>query len=203
MSHLSGVFDQFPGLERTAPEILKAWLGQEFDSNFLTNFLGNRVLYPHAIPLTKKEQQIDLAILSAGIRSRPSLVFQPQTNKIVIPRAIAERFPVMDEMVKAIIEGISPKGVHFIYIKGATGDRDKAMKIVGSVISPLNPQKLSQDEKTVLFTTGNTRLALPLNAISIVKLSLSETKVVLGTEEFKAIGGDTGFIIDLRLGGFG
>jgi len=101
-------------------------------------------------------------------------------------------------MVLAIIEGINPKGVHFIYIKDLS-----QLKMIGSVISPLNPQKLSRDEKTVTFATNKIKSALPLNKISVVELPVSETKIVLGGEELKALGGELGIIVDLRLGGFG
>lgn len=198
MPHLSGVFDEFPDLEKVSATQLLAWMTQKPELHFLVNFLGNRVLYPQAVPLTSKELEIDLAILRAAIKIKPGLFFQPQTNKIIIPRMFAQRFPPIGNIVRAIIEGINPKGVHIIYVK----DSNK-IKVVGSVISPLNPQKLSMNESTVLFSAGNIKKQIPMNAISIVQLSVADTKVELGPEEYKVIGGEMGVIVDLRLGGFG
>ena len=195
---MSGIFDQFPDLEKTSSEQLAAWISQKLETHFLNNYLGNRLLYPQAIPLTQKELEIDFAILRAGIRLKPGLVFQPQTNKIVIPKNFEERFPPLRTLVLSVIEGINPKGVHFIYIK----DRSQ-LKVIGSVISPLSPQKLSGDEKTVILKAGEMQRALPLGAMSVITLPVSENKITLGNEEFKALGGELGAIIDLRLGGFG
>lgn len=198
MPHLSGVFDQFPDLEKVSSEQLSVWISQKPETHFLNNFLGNRILYPQTVPLTQKEMEIDFAILRAAVRLRPGFVFQPQTNKIIIPKLFAERFLPLQKMVTSIIEGINPKGVHFIYIK----DHAK-VKMLGTVISPLNPQRLSTDEKTVKFTAGKIVVNLPLNVISTVILQVSESMVTLGNEEYKALGGEIGVIVDLRLGGFG
>lgn len=198
MPHLSGVFDQFPGLERVSIEQLLAWISQKPDVHIVVNFLGNRILYPQTIPLTKEEMELDFALLKAGIRLKPSLVFQPQTNKIVIPKLFVERFLPLKTMVLSIIEGINPKGVHLIYYKDGS-----QLKILGSVISPLNPQKLSSDGKTVNVTIGKQIQTLPLNAISVIKPSVADAKILLGNEEFKAPGGAVGLVVDLRLGGFG
>jgi hypothetical protein len=197
MPHLSGVFDQFPDLEKANIDQLLAWMSKKPERHALINFLGNRVLYPQTIPLNQSDLEMDFAILRAAIRLRPSLVFQPQTNKIIIPKIFADRFPPLRTMVLSIIEGINPKGIHFIYLKDGA-----QLKIIGSVISPLNPQRLSADGKTVVLATGKTRQSLSVNTISVVSLPVSEAKVVLGNEEFKALGGDVGVIIDLRLGGF-
>lgn len=198
MPHLSGVFDEFPDLDKTPPEELLVWLKQKPETHFLVNFLGNRILYPQTIPLTRRELEIDLAVLRKGIKLKPSLVFQPQSNKIVIPRAFVDRFPPLTDLVMAIIEAISPKGIHLIFVK-----EKSQVEIVGSVIGPLNPQKMSNDEKTVPLLIGKLQKPLPLNKISLIRTSEKETKIILGGEEFKTQGGEAGIFVDLRLGGFG
>lgn len=197
MPHLSGVFDEFGDLDKVSVEEIAKWLSQKPDIHALINFLGNRIIYPQAIPITLKELEIDLAILREAIKLKPSLVYEPQTNKILIPRAFAERFPPLLNTAKAVIEGLNPKGVHNIFTK----DKNQE-KLVGSVISPLSPQKLSKDERTVVFTGLAIRKALPLNVVSVIQTPASEVKIVLGDEEFKAAGGDIGVIIDLRMGKF-
>lgn len=198
MPHLSGVFDQFPDLDKTSPEEISAWLKSKPEIHFLINFLGNRIFYPQTVPITQKEMEIDLAILRRGIKLKPSLVFEPQTNKIVIPKLLVDRFPPLSSLVKTIIESINPKGIHLISIK-----EKSQVSIVGSVISPLSPQKLSSDEKTVILTIGEIKKPLRLSAISLIGLSAPENKILLGDEEFKVAGGALGVLVDLRLGGFG
>ncbi len=114
-----------------------------------------------------------------------------------MPKKFEERFPVLQLLVKAVIEGINPKGVHYLSIK------DQArLDLVGSVISPMSPQRLSMDGKTVKFTGLAIAKDLPLNTISFMPTPVKSAKVKLGDEEFECAGGRVGIIIDLRLGGF-
>lgn len=197
MPHLSGVFDEFPELDKVPVEEILKWLVDKPEIHFLTNYIGNRILYPQAIPLTHKELEIDLAILRAAIKLKPSLVYEPQTNKIIIPNSFAQRFPPLSKIARAVVDGLNPKGLHNIFVKETSQYR-----LIGSVISPLNPQKLSSDEKTVIFTGNAIRKALPLNAVSVIETPATEVKILLGGEEFVAAGGEAGVIIDLRFGGF-
>lgn len=198
MPHLSGVFEQFGDLDKVSIDEIAKWVSQKYEIHFLTNYLGNRILYPQAIPLTLKELEIDLAILREAIKLKPSLVYEPQTNKILIPKAIAERFPPIVNTAKAVVEGLNPKGVHSIYIYDKGSQR-----LVGSVISPLSPQKLSKDERSVVLSGMAIRRALPLNSVTVMPTPASEVTIVLGDEEFKASGGEVGIIVDLRMGNFG
>lgn len=198
MPHLSGVFEQFGDLDKVSIDEIAKWVSQKYEIHFLTNYLGNRILYPQAIPLTLKELEIDLAILREAIKLKPSLVYEPQTNKILIPKAIAERFPPIVNTAKAVVEGLNPKGVHSIYIYDKGSQR-----LVGSVISPLSPQKLSKDERNVVLSGMAIRRALPLNSVTVMPTPASEVTIVLGDEEFKASGGEVGIIVDLRMGNFG
>lgn len=197
MPHLSGVFDEFADLDKTKPEELLAFLKQKPEIHFLVNFLGNRILYPQAIPLTLQELELDLAILRKGIKLKPSLVFEPQTNKIVIPKLLIDRFPDIGTLVQTIIESINPKGVHLIFIKDGTGTR-----LVGSVVSPLNPSKLSVNSKTVAYFEEKGERQLSLGSISFVPSLAREVNIKLGSEEYKVAGGELGIIVDLRLGEF-
>ncbi len=197
MPHLSGVFDEFPDLDKISIEEVAAVLSSKPEVHFLVNYLGNRILYPQAAPLTKKELEVDLAILRVGAKIRPGLFYEPQSNRIVIPQKFAERFPDLELLLISIVQGINPKGVHFVFIKN-----ESQLNLVGSVISPINPQKLSVDGKNVQFSGLAIAKSLPLNAISVIPTPVKAAKVRLEGEEFDAAGGQIGVMIDLRLGGF-
>lgn len=197
MPHLSGIFEEFGDLDKVSVEEIAKWLSQKYEVHFLVNFLGNRIIYPQAIPLTQKELEIDLAILREAIKLKPSLVYEPQTNKILLPKAFVDRFPSVVNVAKSIVEGLNPKGVHNIFLKD-----NGQQRLVGSVISPLNPQKLSLDENSVIFTGLAVRRPLPLNSVSVIPTPAAEARIVLGDEEYKVPGGEVGIIIDLRMGKF-
>lgn len=198
MPHLSGVFDEFPDLDKVSVEEIAKDLSFKPEIHLLVNYLGNRIAYPQVIPLTPQEMELDLAILRVGVKLRPGLFFQPQTNKIFIPKKFEERFPNLELLLKTIIEGVNPKGVHFIYIKDQT-----QTSLIGSVVSPINPQKMSEDEKTVTFTGLAIIKSLNLGEISFVPTPAKSAKIKLGSQEFDIAGGRVGIIVDLRLGGFG
>lgn len=197
MPHLSGVFEEFPDLEKVSIEEIEALLSAKLEIHSLVNFLGNRILYPQAISTSKKELEIDLAILRFGAKARPGLFYEPQSNRILIPDRFAKRFPDLPLLLKAIVEGINPKGVHFVFIK------DQAqLRLIGSVVSPISPQKLSTDGKIVQFTGLAITKPLPLGAVSFISTPSKAARIRLGTEEFDSAGGEAGIIIDLRMGGF-
>lgn len=198
MPHLSGVFDEFADLDKLSIDEIAKGLSFKSETHFLENYLGNRIAYPQAIPLTPQEMELDLAILRVGVKLRPGLFFQPQTNKIFIPKKFEERFPNLELLVRAIIEGVNPKGVHLIYIKDQT-----QVSLIGSVVSPINPQKMSEDQKTVTFTGLAIIKSLNLGELSFVPTPAKSAKIKLGSQEFDVAGGRVGIVADLRLGGFG
>lgn len=197
MPHLSGVFDEFPDLEKASLEEIASRLNPKPEVHSLVNFFGNRVLYPQTVPLTPKEMFIDLAILASAVKLRPGLFYEPQSNKLIIPKRFLDRFPNLDSLIKTIIGGINPKGTHFISIKDQS-----SLKIVGSVISPINPQKLSNDNKFVIFRGLAIEKKFPLGVISVMPTPTKNATVNLGGEDFEIAGGEAGVFIDLRMGEF-
>lgn len=203
MPHLSGVFDEFPDLDKVSTEEIASGLKKKLEVHALNNFFGNRLLYPQAVSLNMEDLQIDLAILRQAIKLKPSLVYEPQANRIVIPIRFIERFPVLEWLIQAVIEGINPKGEHLIYIKNQNqGEGKPVWQLIGSVVSPLNPQKLSSDEKTVSYKSIESEKSLLLGQLNIIKSQAKELKITLGNEEFTVAGGEAGIFIDLRKGNF-
>lgn len=197
MPHLSGIFDEFPELDKVSVEEIASGINPKPEKHFLVNFLGNRLLYPQTICLTPQEMELDLAILRVGIKFKPGIFYQPQSNKILIPKRFLDRFPNLEALTRTIIEGINPKGTHVIYIKNQS-----QYSLAGSVVSPINPQKLSVDGKNIIFSGLALQKSLPLNMISIIQTPVKAAKIKLGNQEFDVSGGDAGIFIDLRMGGF-
>ena len=197
MPHLSGVFDEFPDLDKVSIEEIGSRIKPKPDVHALANFLGNRILYPQTVCLTVEEMELDLAILSLGVKLRPGLFYEPQSNKLLIPQRFVERFPNLELLIKAILEGVNPKGTHVIYIKN-----NSQLHLVGSVVSPIDPTKLSTDGKNVIFKGLAIEKVLPIGMISVIKTPQKAAKILLNEQEFDIFGGDAGIFIDLRMGEF-
>lgn len=195
MPHLTGVFEEFPDLDKVSSQDLSVWIKGKADPDSLMNFLGNRILYPQTIPLSKSELEIDLAILRQAVKLKPALVYDPQRNKLFLPLSFIQRFPNITRLAGVIIEAISPKGVNQIYIK----DKNQ-VKLVGSAISPVDPTKLPNDNQKVKVSINGTQSTLRLNTLSVFQTGAANINVSIGNQDTKVSGGDIGIIIDLRTG---
>lgn len=196
MPHLSGIFEEFPDLDKVSPLQIETWLKNKPEIHALANFLGNRLLYPQTVALSQSEMEIDLAILREAIKQKPALIADFQRSKLFIPQDYLYRFPPLPRLVGALIEAINPKGVYQIHIKN-----QNQLKLVGSLISPPDIEKLSQGKKEICVDVGGFASKLRVNTVSISRIEASEVKVIIGGNEYKVNGGELGVIIDLRVVG--
>lgn len=128
MSTLGGVLGQFRNLDKIPIENIRQWLKNKGEVHQLTNFIGNRIIYPQTIAATTEDQEIDLAILREAIRLQPQVVFNKLTNKINLPTEFIGRFPPLYKLVMAIVAVLNLTGVTQIYLKDPR-------QLVGTVIS--------------------------------------------------------------------
>ncbi len=195
MPHLSGVFEEFPDLDKVSSQDLSVWLKNKPDPDILMNFLGNRILYPQTIPLSKSELEIDLAILRQAVKLKPALVYDPQRNKLFLPQSFIQRFPNITRLAGVIVQAISPKGVNQIYIKN-----ENQVRFAGTVISPVDPSKLPNENQKVKIAINGVESILRLNTLSVSQISQANINVSIGNQDIKVSGGEIGIIIDLRTG---
>lgn len=194
MPHLTGVFEQFSELDKVLPLNLAQWLNVKQDIHSLSNILGNRIIYPQTIALSKSELEVDFAILREAVKQRPMLFYEPQINRLLIPELFAQRFPPLTRLAGAIIEAINPKGVIQIYIKDKKG-----LTLVGSLISLVDTKNLkTENSKTKIIVEG-VQTELNLDTLYIAQILLPEVKIKIGNTDIKAHGGKLGVIIDLRV----
>lgn len=196
MPHLSGVFEEFPDLDKVSPLQIVSWLKNKSEMHTLANFFGNRLLYPQTIALNQSEIDIDLAILREAIKQKPASVSDFQINKLYIPQDYVYRFPPLPRLAGALIEAINPKGIYQIYIKNKN-----QLKLVGTLISPADIEKLALDKKEINVAVNGIEGKLRVNTISISQIKSSEVRIVIGSNDYKVNGGELGVIIDLRVVG--
>lgn len=68
MQNLPGLFDSFDNLDQIKTEDIVRWVKPQPPLEFVDNYLAQRVLYPQALPITKLDMDIDLAILREAVR---------------------------------------------------------------------------------------------------------------------------------------
>lgn len=193
MPHLTGVFEQFPDLDKVLAQNLLSWMQVKIDKHSLVNILGNRILYPQTIAVNKSELEIDLAILREAVKQKPALVYEPQTNRLYIPELFLQRFPPLVRLAGVIIEAISPKGLIQIYLKS------KKAKLIGSLISPIDVNKLVSEQRQVKIVVDGVEGTLNPNTLSISRITDSQVKIKISNKDYIVSGGELGVIIDLRI----
>lgn len=194
MPHLTGVFEEFPDLDKVTIAQIASWLVNKPEKHTLSNFFGNRLLYPQTVAVNELDMEIDLAILREAIRQKPAIVSEPQRNKLYIPENMVTRFPPLSRLAGVLIESLSPKGINQIYIKNRN-----QVKLVGTLVSPPDLSNIVKDKKVVKVLVDGVESRLNINTISISPITSPEVKIKIEDEEYKVYGGELGVIIDLRL----
>jgi hypothetical protein len=194
MPHLTGVFEEFPDLDKVTSAQIGAWLVTKPEVHTLANFFGNRLLYPQTVAVNEMDMTIDLAILREAVRQKPTVVSDPQRSKLYIPEAMVLRFPPLSRLAGVLIEALSPKGVNQIYVKNKN-----QVKLVGTLISPPDLKKMIEDKTSVRVAVDGVENKLNLNTISISPITSPEVNIKIETQDFKVFGGELGVIIDLRV----
>src|SRR3989344_5607683 len=188
MSKLSGLFDQFKYLDQIPTIDISRWLTIKVDNPTIENFLGNRIIYPQTLPLTKGELELDLAILREAIKRQPEVLYQASTNKLVIPESYQNRFGSLEALIVALVEALNFIQVTYIYLK--TGQSEK---LIGSVIKPVIA--LSKDVVAGI-SVNNQKLGLRTGGITV--LPFRDEKLIFkaegGFQEVVASGGEFGLV---------
>ena len=135
MPRVSGIFDEFKGLDKISLEDITKWLSPMPNPITLYNFFCNRIYYPQTIPATKEELEFDLAILRQALISDLSYL-NKNSKKIIIPERFLGRFPDPTGLVVAFIDAYihsqedNPYGFWNIVLKSETKEEKLASVIV-------------------------------------------------------------------------
>lgn len=191
MSRLSGIFEQFRHLDQISISDINQWLNPKIDLIILENFIGNRIIYPQTLPITKKELEIDLAILREAIKRQPEILYQQNEKKFIIPESFQLRFASLESLIKALVEVLNPPDVTQIFLKK---EKDTNY-LVGSVLKKVP----ISTELIVSVSVNNQTLGLRNGMVSVLPFKDQHLLVKVENQiEDLAAGGDLGLVIDLR-----
>ncbi len=190
MPKLTGIFSGFKDLEKLNAEDLNRWLKLKENPFYLENYIGNRILYPQAIPISLRDLEIDLAILREYLRRHPEIIYNPKIKKMLIPEELEMRFPPLQKLIGAILDVVAPEGPTPVIIQGVNGVID----LVGTIISH-TPTKIG-------FTDVNINgqiLKLESDTVTILPNREQQIVVQIGVlPPVNLAGGSLGIVIDLR-----
>lgn len=189
MPKLTGVFADFKDIDKIPIPDINRWLSHKVSEHLLLNFIGNRIIYPQAVPASNIDLEIDFAILREVLKRQSELVYNPSAQKIVIPDEFTLRFPPLPRLVLVIVEALNPKGLTSVLVR-----KNKLLNIVGSVIAPHPPLK----EDPLVSVNGQSN-RLKLDTITILTAQTRHIRLKIDDlEEILVNGGQLGLVIDLR-----
>lgn len=128
MNKLIGVFENFRYLDQIPTSDISKWLKTKVKETDLENFIGNRIIYPQALPISNLELEIDLAIFREALKRQPEVLFDRRLNKIIIPTEFEQRFGSFERLIKAITEVLILKKNTQIYLKEGS-----IIKLIGNI----------------------------------------------------------------------
>lgn len=220
MSKLPGLFDAFDNLDQLNVENIAFWVKPTPNLIQLENYLANKILYPHSLPLSNSDMKLDLAILREALRlnsPKPSgeeketllgsnLFLNTTLRKILIPRRFLNFIPGLANLAWAFVDVLllQRKKEDFfwdLWTVVLTGDSDE---VVGSI---LLPQFSGKDDGVDLNILGKiykispgslTVVACPRDRCQI-SYKMSKGKI-LGKSEaaLEIYGGALGIMVDGR-----
>lgn len=190
MAKLAGIFDLFPDLDKIPKEDIYLFLQSKIEIHTLENTIGNKILYPQSVPVTKEDLNLDLSILKAALKNYPHAFYNPKSTQILIPESFIGRYPTLSTVALAFVEAVHPPGVLTIFVKS----KGKNIQL-GTVIT----LALNTKDQKVLSLLNKKMITLISGTINQVAFKESSGTLKIDSQpEMSIQGGEIGIIIDLR-----
>ena len=218
MAKLSGLFDAFDNLDQIPVEFILRWIKPAPQQVQLENYLANKILYPHSLPLTPYEMQIDLAILREALRSNypkgddkdvllgNNAFLNINLRKILIPEKFLNFIPDIQTLVWVFIDGLlSDKNrtdvFEDLWTVALTDDVDE---IVGSVLMP----RIDSNTAQINLSVMGQNYQVKAGSLMVIPCSNSRCQIAYSLKGGKALGkaegslevygGKLGLVVDVR-----
>lgn len=201
MPRLNGLFDYIAKLEDVSVSDVQKWLPAREDEVILQNKIGNRILYPGVVSLTKKDLIFELAIIRKVIEVNQNKLYNKNLKRIDIPDDFLEYFPDLQNLVGAFIDAIHPLGITSFWLKSEILGK----KNLGTLIHP------EQLQAGGLITIGihDKQYQIKIGSLVIIPILQSRIDLTFTSDSARLMGkkiistevvtGQLGLIIDTRI----
>lgn len=204
MPKLGGLFDQFNDLDTIHTEDVARWIKPVPNTIGLENYIGNKVLYPQAIPVSALDLQIDLALLREVIRRTPAF-FNKTSRKIVIPENFTQSIPNITQLVWVFLDAFlldhrkidSSQDLWTVVLSG------QADEVLGTIVLPEfegeGIVRLNIEGKEFTVKEGDLSLIPCPKSHCLISFKINKGKM-LGKKEdaLEVYGGRLGLLVDGR-----
>lgn len=168
IDHLPNVFNSFDNLYQIDTSFIQSKLSFSMPPIVIENYVANRLLFPVAIPQTKAEAELELAILSAVVALNSGFFYNQTLSKITIPPEYNLIYQDINQLVRAVATSVGLHGQASIVIPNLTGHNTTGSVI--SIVSGNNPLEIIyNNQKTTL--SPNAFLHLPPKSSSTISIN--------------------------------
>lgn len=198
MPKLSGLFDSFDNLDQISPVDIASFLKPTPQLTQIENYVASKILYPQAIPITKYDMELDLAILREALRinapkvekSSSMLGENPFLNvtlrKILIPQKFLNYVPNLSKLTWAFIDGLLKisKREDFFEDLWTVILTDDIEEIVGTVILP----EFQNEQGKIEVKLGGATYNAGFGALMVIPCPKQRCEVAFKLEQGKILG---------------
>lgn len=188
MPKLTGIFEELAGLESLPIDEINNFLSPQEHFYVLENYLGNRILYPQTIPQSKRDMEIDTAILCAYMHTHQDLFINNGLRRVVISEKIETRFPPLANLIFYFPNIFHLESTVTIAVQREIGQ----IEVVGTIVTPsetLNKIKINGQE-----------VNLNPEGMTYIESHEKNNEVELSNQVLTVEGGKLGIVINQKGG---
>jgi len=188
-------------LKKSKLENITRWLSREIADDIVQNYIYNKAIHPHSIPVSQEELAIEQALARQALRlavrrslsdfpqdiPRPASNLLPLFEPIVAAGSVISKAPTFGQALLMLLDGLQPTGITTIAV-----DQNNIASALGAVskVNPLLAVQVIETNTflnlgTVIAPVGNARYGTPILRVKMTNQSGAETvrEVKYGTIE--------------------
>lgn len=170
MDHLPNVFKNFDNLYRIDIALVQSKLPFSMSSIVIENYVANRLLFPFAIPQTKPEAELELAILSAVVTLNTGYFYNQTLAQVTIPPEYTLIYQDINQLIRAVTTCVGLRTQATIVIPNLTGHNT-----TGSVVAVVS------NKQSLEIVYDNQKQTLPPTNFLHLPPKSSSTVLIGGT----------------------
>lgn len=113
----SGNIPHHEDLNKIRAEDVSSWLGKNYDFRSVSNYLANKITYPHTVALNPSEMIYEVAILREMLRLHPNEYYSAKAKRIYVPHDLVYFIPNIPKLVWPFVDVFKPIGLNTVILK--------------------------------------------------------------------------------------
>lgn len=105
-------------LNKIRAEDVSSWLGKNYDFRSVSNYLANKITYPHTVAVDLSEMIYEVAILHEMLRLHPNEYYSASLKRIYVPHDLVYFIPNIPKLVWSFVDVLKPIGLNTVILKG-------------------------------------------------------------------------------------